>query len=153
MYLKWFSGSTTYLTESVSVSTHAAGTTSVAQQYVISLTNLKQKYTRNEDARFRLYTRLKDWSPTIYTVASKAVENNILPNAYYKIERLSDESTVVDYGTGSTNHTKLSYDKDGNYFDLDMALFEAGYSYGIKFLFYLNGEYREQPEVFKFKVV
>ena len=153
VYVKWFNGSNTYLTESISVSTHSAPDTSVAPNYVISLTNLKQKYTRNEDARFRLYTRLKDWSPTIYTVASKAVENNILPNAYYKIERLSDEFTVLDYGTGSTNHTKLSYDKDGNYFDFDMSLLEAGYSYGIKFMFYLNGEYREQPEVFKFKVV
>lgn len=152
-YVKWYQGSTTYHTESISVSSYTAGTTSVAQQYVISLSNLKQKYTRNEDARFRLYTRLKDWSPTIYTVASKTVENNIIPNAFYKVERLSDELTVVDYGTGSTNHTKLSYDKDGNYFDFDMSLLESGYSYGIKFMFYLNGEYREQPEVFKFRVV
>lgn len=153
-YVKWHEvGGATFHTESISVNTHSAPDTSVAPNYVISLTNLKQKYTRNEDARFRLYTRLKDWSPTIYTVASKAVENNILPNAYYKIERLSDEFTVLDYGTGSTSHTKLSYDKDGNYFDFDMSLLEAGYSYGIKFMFYLNGEYREQPEVFKFKVV
>ena len=48
----------------------------------------------------------------------------------------------------------MSYDKDGNYFNLDMSMFEPGYMYGIKVMFKLNdSEYKEQPEVFKFKVI
>jgi len=31
-------------------------------------------------------------------------------------------------------------------------LLEPKYSYGIKFLYYINGAYQEQPEVFKFRV-
>ena len=58
----------------------------------------------------------------------------------------------MSYGTGSVNHTKLSYDRDGNYFDLDMSLFEQDFAYAVKFVYYVNGNYHEQPEVFKFRV-
>ncbi len=46
----------------------------------------------------------------------------------------------------------MSYDKDGNYFDIDMSLFEEGYSYGIKVSYKTNDRYEEQPELFKFRV-
>jgi hypothetical protein len=49
-------------------------------------------------------------------------------------------------------YTRLSFDASGSYFDLDMSLLEPGYSYGIKFVHYVNGDWREQPEVFKFRV-
>jgi hypothetical protein len=105
-----------------------------------------------EIARFRLYTRLKDWSPTIYSKATKEIETEIVEQAYYKITRLADDFVVIDYGIGGDEHTKLSYDSDGSYFDFDMSLLERGYSYGIKFMFVFNGEQREQTEVFKFRV-
>jgi hypothetical protein len=63
-----------------------------------------------------------------------------------------DNKEVVAYGTGSLNHTRLSYDVSGSYFDFDMSLLESDYLYGIKFLYYYNGEYQEQKEVFKFRV-
>jgi hypothetical protein len=59
---------------------------------------------------------------------------------------------VIPYGTGSVEFTKMSYDKDGNYFDLDMSLFEKDYSYGIKVAYKSNDIYNEQPELFKFRV-
>jgi hypothetical protein len=99
-----------------------------------------------------LFTRLKDWSPTIYSVASKEIENSFVQDAYWKVYREIDSYDVVAYGTGSEKHTKLSYDTSGSYFDLDMRLLEPKYSYGIKFLYYINGAYEEQPEVFKFRV-
>ena len=40
----------------------------------------------------------------------------------------------------------------GNYFDLNMDMLESGYSYGVKFTYYVNGSYVEQPETFKFRV-
>ena len=125
-------------------------------EYVTDITNLKTSYTRQETAKFRIYTRQKDWNPTIYTVASKEIENLIVEKMYYKIVRLVDEETVLDYGIGTegTNneHTLVSYDALGSYFDFDMALLEKGYMYGIKLMFSLNGELREQEEIFKFRV-
>ena len=125
-------------------------------KYVTNITNLKTSYTRQETAKFRVYTRQKDWNPTIYTVASKETENLIVEKMYYKIVRLVDEETVLDYGIGTegTNneHTLVSYDALGSYFDFDMSLLEKGYMYGIKLLFSVNGELREQEEIFKFRV-
>ena len=65
--------------------------------------------------------RDKDWSPTIYTIASKAISTKVVEAAYYQIKRTIDELVVVAYGTGSGNDasTKLSYDSAGNYFDFE----------------------------------
>lgn len=121
-------------------------------RYVTTVTNLEPEYWSGDLTRLRLFTRSKDWSPTIYTVASKEIENDIIEDAFYKVYREVDGLDVISYGTGSTNHTKLSYDGSGSYFDLDVSLLEPKYSYGIKFLYYINGAYEEQPETFKFRV-
>ena len=68
------------------------------------------------------------------------------------IVRTVDDYDVISYGTGSTNHTLMSYDASGNYFDLDMSMLESGYAYAIKLLYKVNGEYVEQSEEFKFRV-
>ena len=120
--------------------------------YVTKITNLKPAYTRAEQARFRTFVREKDWSPTIYTKASSDIKSKAIEKAYFKIYRIVDEHDVIHYGTGSDNHTKLSFDISGNYFDLDMSLLEKDYAYGIKFLYYTNDKYIEQPEAFKFRV-
>jgi hypothetical protein len=74
----------------------------------------------------------------------------------------TDDYEIISFGTGSAtqpqadgtagSYTRLSYDISGNYFDLDMSLLQAGYEYALKFAYYLNGSYREQKEVFKFRV-
>ena len=121
-------------------------------RYVTTITNLQPEYYRGDNTRLRLFTRLKDWSPTIYTVASKEIENKYVENAYYKIYREGDGLNVIAYGTGSNKYTQLSYDGSGSYFDLNISLLESDYSYAIKFLYYINGAYEEQPEIFRFRV-
>lgn len=120
--------------------------------YSLNITNLKSTYSNNEHARLNLFIRNKNWDPTIYTVARSNAENHTVRKAYYKVYRILDNLTVIPYGTGSVEHTRLSYDAKGNYFDLDMSLFEPGYTYGIKFLFEEFGLQQEQREVFKFRV-
>ncbi len=120
--------------------------------YVTTISNLREQYHYQELARFRLFTRLRNWNPTIYTIASTDIETSIVEDAYFRIYRVVDNHDVISYGTGSADHTKLSYDVSGSYFDLDMGLLEPGYAYGIKFCYYLNGSYREQTEDFKFRV-
>lgn len=125
-------------------------------RYVFSITNLKKSYSRSEQPRFRVYTRLKDWSPTIYTVARGSLQNKIVDNVYFKIFRVVDDEVLFDYGRGTattnSDHTLLSYDSEGSYFDFDMSLLEAGYMYGIRFMTSIDGELREQEEIFKFRV-
>jgi hypothetical protein len=131
--------------------------------YVNQMTNLKPSYSRSEKARMRLFVREENWCPTIYTIAQKEQRDlKIIDDSYYKVYRVIDDLEVVPYGTGSSTSpqalgnnetfTRLSFDTSGSYFDLDMSLMEPGYSYGIKFVHYVNGDWREQPEVFKFRV-
>ncbi len=122
--------------------------------YVVAMPGLKESYSRGQTERFRLYVRNKNWSPNIYTKAKSTPETLLIESASFQIVRLSDHRVVIPFGTGSQNHTLLSYDSSGNYFDLDITMLESGYSYGIKYSFYEDSlsSFREQPQLFKFKV-
>jgi len=121
-------------------------------QYVTKVTNLKPSYSQSETARFRLFTREKNWCPNIYTKAKQTISGSIIDEAYYKVYRVVDNLTVVDYGTGSNQETLMSYDMKGNYFDFDISMLAKGYSYGLKFAYRRDDVYHEQPEDFKFRV-
>ena len=154
LYDKWFNSSSLepYFSSSFTVENVQGFDYVPNNEYVINITNLRSKYLTNEVARFKIYAREKDWSPTLYSVAYNQVENVILNNLYYKTFRLNDNYTIIDYSTGSIAYSKTSYDKNGNYFDLDMSLFEKDYGYGIKFATYENSELKEIGPVFKFRV-
>ena len=156
IYEQWTSDGDVVKTGEVKLNERSPETDSGEINYVVDVMNLKSSYSTLETAKFRIYTRQKDWNPTIYTVASKERENLIVDKIYYKIIRLIDDSVVIDYGIGSSGldneHTLVSYDASGSYFDFDMSLLEEGYMYGIKLMFSINGEMREQEEIFKFRV-
>jgi hypothetical protein len=134
--------------------THSFSNYNPNTKYVIKVKNLKPKYTIGQTERFRLYIREKNWSPNVYTVAKTTPENLMIESASYQITRAADKKIVIPYGTGSSAETMLSYDSDGNYFDLDMDLLEKGYTYELKFSFYEDtlSSYREQPYTFKIRV-
>ena len=151
----WYSGSTQYFTGTISPQSFAASSYSTGNsRYITKIKNLKNKYFSDEEARFNVYVRSKNWSPTIYTVASEEVENTIIPSASYRVYRVLDGLNVIPYGTGSDLHTLLSYDVSGNYFNLDMSLLESGYAYGIKLSFYdsQRQSWIEQDQKFLFRV-
>lgn len=120
--------------------------------YIISITNLKQKYSKKENARFQVFVRKEQWNPNSYTSVLSTPESEVIDNMYYSIRRTADDLEVIPYGTGSMNYTRLSYDKTGNYFDIDMSLFEPGYSYEIKFSISDLDKYYENKDTFKFRV-
>jgi hypothetical protein len=156
----WFSGNSAEATDAVVFATGSVIYTNDFEasfddqqpQYVISVANLKSSYKRNEQTRIKIVTRDKDWSPNIYHVSSYDVENIVIDNLFYKVIRIQDGLEVVPYGTGAIEYTKLSYDKDGNYFDLNFDLFEPGYLYGIKIGHKYGDGFNEFSETFKFRV-
>ena len=160
--VQWAGGqdSTQFHTGSISPITLDSLNIANTPRYATKITNLKDSYADQEKVRFRIYTRDRDWSPNIYKKASSKVQNLIIEDAYYKVLRVTDDVDVIDYGTGSTpgatgsasDYTRISFDVSGSYFDLDMTLLESGYAYGVKFAYYVNGKYLEQPETFKFRV-
>ena len=149
----WHRGGTEYFTGSaISPKSLAQHNNNVTNDWVTTITNLKTSYSTTETARFRVFTRTQNWSPTIYSKATTAIKPVILRDAYYRIYRVSDNLEAIGYGSGSVKHTQLSYDASGSYFDLKMDLFEPGYAYGIKILSNDNGATVEHPETFKFRV-
>tara|TARA_B100000131_G_scaffold318816_1_gene363452 strand:+ start:747 stop:2237 length:1491 start_codon:yes stop_codon:yes gene_type:complete len=155
LYDVWFQNDT-YHTGSFSPVSATGSSFDKIETYRTKISNLKASYTRKEKPRLRLFTREKNWNPNIYTkvVAEKIPE--VIEDAYYSVYRLTDKMSVIPFGTGSVDtaneHTKLSYDVSGNYFDLDMSMLEEDYGYGIQIAYYLQGEYKIQPEVFKFRI-
>jgi hypothetical protein len=154
LYDKWYNTSSlvNYFSSSFEVLQPESYDYDYEKESVFSITNMKVSYSPSESARFKIFSRKKDWSPTIYSVANNIVENDIINNLYYKIFRLSDNYLVLDYSTGSVAFSKTSYDSVGNYFDLDMSLLESGYTYGFKFATYDGVTLKELPQTFKFKV-
>ena len=154
---RWFDSSLTtcYQTGAIDIIDFETSEPAPYQIYVNKITNMKQYYSKDENARFRIFTRDKNWSPNIYTVANSYVEPTIIESGSYKIFRIVDDLEIVNFSTGSEKYSELSYDVSGNYFDFNMSILEQGYSYGIKLAYY-NGDidsYVEQPELFKFKVI
>ena len=160
---------TIFRTGSIKPKTFDSFNINPSTDYVTSVTNLKPTYSRNERARFRTFTRTKDWSPTIYTKASTDVEMTTPDSASFSVYRIIDDLEVISHGTGSRgrndlrgnksvyaddNETVMSFDVSGSYFDIDMNMLEPGYAYGIKFSYYNGGlgSWVEQPEKFKFRV-
>jgi len=155
-YDRWFDFGMTevYHTGTFAITQYAASTYSPYPKLVTALTNLKSVYNQNETTRFEFYVRDKDWSPTIYTVATTETDTMTIESASYQITRIIDDLIVVPHDTGSDNATALSYDMSGNYFDFDMGLLESGYSYKISVAYYDESvdSYIEQPYEWKFRV-
>ena len=149
----WHSGGIEYHTGSaIALKTYDSQDYNIDQNYVSNVTNLHPSYSTNETARFRLYIRKKDWSPTVYSVSSNTIETSIVEDVYYQVTRVQDDFKVIPFGTGSLNYTRLSYDASGSYFDLKMDLFDTDTVYEMNFTYIINGNYVEQPQKFRFRV-
>jgi hypothetical protein len=150
----WYTGSTQFHTGTIYPEIRNTGTTTKTNDYYVSITNLKKVYESDETARFRVYTRLKGWSPTIYTRAVAEPQLYIPTSGSYEIFRIIDNYKVIEHATGSVKYTELSFDGSGSYFDLDMSILEPGYSYGVKLAFYDDyiADYKPVSKVFKFRV-
>ena len=162
VYDVWFSGGSgqiptnavQYYTGSIVPSKIYASAIAPADEYSVSITNLRNAYRNDENARFRVYTRKKDWNPTIYSKASSTAQVQVVESGSYEVYRVVDDLRAIPYGTGSDSHTVMSYDASGSYFDIDMSMLEPGYMYGMRLAFYNEDidDWTEQSEVFKFKV-
>ena len=153
-YDVWHSSGVQYHTGSIASQNFAASNYSTTKKYTFSITNSQEEYYPEQSARFRFFARQKGWNPDVYTVAQSTVSNLIFESASYQITRVVDDYIVVNYGTGSVDHTLLSYDVSGNYFDFDMSMLEPGYMYAIHLSIYDDAvsSYIEQTTDFKFKV-
>tara|TARA_R100000995_G_scaffold44652_2_gene21021 strand:+ start:10000 stop:11547 length:1548 start_codon:yes stop_codon:yes gene_type:complete len=150
----WHSGGVEYFTGSFFPELMPTYDSAPTFNRITSCKNLKKVYSTQDTARFRFFVRDRNWSPTLYTVATANNPTDIIESASFGIYRVIDNLTAIPFGTGSDFSTYLSYDKEGSYFDLDMSLLEADYMYEIRLSYYNDsiGDWQEQPQTFKFRV-
>jgi hypothetical protein len=154
----WFTSSdggvtqTQYYTGSFNPGTLQGNALIYDEEYISAITNLRPSYFVGEKPTLRVFPRKKNWSPNIYTVANSSVVPDVIEDSYYRLYRTVDNFEILPYSTGSNQYTKLSYDVSGNYFSLDTSYLEPGYTYAVQLLYYINGIYKEQPEIFKFRI-
>jgi hypothetical protein len=145
-------GSQIYTGSAIEPLAYDAAELSDIPEYILTIPNLKQSYKNTEMAKIRVDVKDRQWDSNIYHIAAYTPDKTSVENLYYRVVRLADNYEVVSYGTGSAKHTLTSYDLEGNYFDLDMNLFEQGYAYKLFFSFDYNGSFYEIKNTFKFRV-
>ena len=120
---------------------------------IVSISNLKTFYSNNENSRMRVHFRKKGRNFNVYNKSTNNFSQDIFVKTYYRIVRIADGVEAVSFGTGSgLPYTKLSYDSNGSYFDLDASLLQSDYMYGLQFAVENRGKVKELDDIFKFRV-
>ena len=86
---------------------------------LVSIKNLRDEYHHDAHARFRLFIEEKGTEFTPLTAALDNIQTGIIvKNGFVKIVDHITNETVIPY-------TVLDYDKDGNFFEVDMSNLEC----------------------------
>ena len=115
--------------------------------------NLRSVYDTMESPILRVHLRPKDWNLSVITTASSDVSGTVLTNAYYRvIDNFTDE-VLIPFGTGTTQHTRMSYNDAGNYFKFPMQNLVPGSSYRFEIGYYdIEGTWNVLPDDTTFRV-
>jgi hypothetical protein len=152
-YDTWFLNSKVYVTNSFYPQANAPSDDLEEKQYFFNVTNLKNEYESDELVRFRVFARNNNYNPAVVLTASSGPKPVIINKAYYRIDDDRTNEVIIPFGTGSVETTRLSYDKNGNYFDFYMSSLAPNNVYRILFLLVDNGQNQLVDKGFKFKVV
>ena len=155
LYDVWSDNGTEVVTGSITVTTQAPTGTPPVNDLVVSVLNNQDSHYTGQTSRFYFYIREKDWSPNIYTSATARPDSKVYDNLLYKICRVATDETIFDYDKTTDKTTTLSYDANGNFFDLDISMLEPNYDYEIKLALFnvMTKSYQELPFKHRFRVV
>jgi hypothetical protein len=152
----WFSGSSVYMTGTFVPLVITGSSVDQYSEFVCKVDNLKQIYSVNEEARMKVNVRKRDYKTHVgsFKSGSLVMEKEYIEKMYYSISNNETGEVLIPFGTGSLPYTQLSYDGNGNYFNLFMNSFVPGFVYRIKFLIDINKYDRKIiDDNFVFKVI
>jgi len=154
IYDVWSADGTEVVTGSITVLQQAPSTTPSVSDLVVSVLNNQDVHYVNQTSRFYFYIREKNWSPNIYTVATSRPDSKVYDKLIYKISKVVTDEIIFDYDM-TDEATTLSYDSNGNFFDLDISMLEPNYVYEIKLALFnvMTKSYQELPFKHRFRVV
>jgi hypothetical protein len=151
----WYSSSRVYMTGTFTPLILTGSTEDLNKVYSVNIDNLRRKYRQNEEARWKVSVVEKNYKThKIVHSASLDLDRNYIEKMYLKVINEENGEEIIPYGTGSIPFTQLSYDANGNYFDVDMSMFIPGIQYRAIFLIDINKHTKQEIDNdFIFKVI
>lgn len=149
----WGSGSFAFATGSFSLA--SVGPSSGISQVPITarIRNLRDEYLPEDVEVLEVFFRKKPKTLSVVQTASLGTSPYIVEQAYYAIENDATRERVIPFGTGSQQHTRLSYGQNGNSFTVRMTNLHAGNVYRIIFLVNESGRHQIIDNGFRFRIV
>ena len=154
LYDVWSVDGTEVVSGSITVLQQAPSGIPSVNDLVVSVLNNQDSHYYDQTSRFYFYIREKNWSPNIFTVATSRPDSKVYDNLKFKITKVVTDETIFDYDM-TDGSTTLSYDSNGNFFDLDISMLEPNYVYEIKLALFnvMTKSYQELPFKHRFRVV
>jgi hypothetical protein len=156
LYDIWYSGSSVHMTGNIRALNLTGSSVNPYNDFTANVNNLRQVYDSAEEARFSVNVRKKNFKTHVASVksASLDMDREYIENMYYSVINDENGMTVIPFGTASLNpYTKLSYDSNGNYFDLFFNSFVPGFKYRILLMIQNNKDKKVLDGDWIFKVV
>jgi len=126
-----------------------------AQKSILSIKNHKPVYKYNEVLRMEVDAIPYGWNPNVYVsyFSDGRKEKLNLSGTYYRVTRDIDTFIVCEASVEQDEeHTKVSYDDNGNFFNFNFSILEPGYMYTFSFVTKIGEQTYSHLEQFKFRV-
>ena len=149
----WGSGSFAFNTGSFVLSRTGVTQTVVQSPITARIRNMRDEYMPDDVEVFEVFFRRRPHTLPVVQTASLGVTPQIIERAYYAIENDSTRERVIPFGTGSQEHTRLSYGASGNSFRLHMRNLHSGNVYRVLFMVMEAGRSQLIDAGLKFRVL
>lgn len=151
-YDSWGSGSFSFLTGTFTLSSPNPVNTYSQQPVTARIRNMQDEYLPEDVAVFEVYFRRRPHTLPVVQTASLGNVPYVVERAWYAVENDATRERVIPFGTGSQDHTRLSYGGSGNFFKLFMTNLHSGEVYRVILLVDEGGRKQIIDPGFKFKV-
>jgi hypothetical protein len=139
----WFSGTSQYFIGNFRANYATGSQFFDYDNCNLDIPNLKT-FRQGEKVIVRVFIREKDYRPALASYASQTPTPLFMKDSYYQIQNAETEEVIVDFSTGSNKYSKLSYDENGNYFEMWTDSLKPEYIYKVRILV----NHKKQTQVF-----
>jgi len=98
--------------------------------YISTITNLKSEYSHSDNIRFHIFVEDRNYNNVVASKLPLERASLLLDNMYYSIVSNASGDIIIPFDTVGT---KVSYDEDEMFFELNMSNLSKGMSYEIRF--------------------
>lgn len=120
----------------------------VSASYKVAFKNLKNYYEKNTKARIRMHIKDSSFAFTSATATSSANTNFTCTDGYFEVRERTTDLVEIPL-------SPLSFDKNGNFFDLDCSNLYLGVQYKVCLKLNMRGEilWFDYPDLWDFEII